>query len=120
MPRSIHRLMVSEELFELSTVAIRARSLETQRYESINSVTADAAEAVIAGEYPIADAAAHLCNFEVDGPIRIHLVVNASWAGRMREALMILAEATGRRLSVKECLCILLNLVIENTRSKSS
>lgn len=116
MPESIHRLMVSPELFDLATQAIRAHSLATRKFQSINSTIASAAELVLGRPCMDGEMAPVLHEFSLDGPIRIHLIVRHSWSGLFKSASARLAEAAAQPLTVKQSVCLLFGVFLQNYR----
>lgn len=102
MPQSIHRLMISHELFDVATQAVRAYSLETGRFESINSTIASAADRI--GNQAVGDdeLGALVTSDSLDGPVRVHLIIKDNWAADFRAARARLDAATSQNLTVKQ------------------
>lgn len=100
MPQSIHRLMISHVLFDVATQAVRAYSLETGRFESINSAIAYAADRI--GNVDIDGLGALVTSDMLDGPVRVHLIIKDSWAADFRAARTRLDAAAGQSLTVKQ------------------
>lgn len=102
MPQSIHRLMISHALFDIATQAVRAYSLETGRFESINSTIACAAERIADLDVDVAGLTAPLGGDPLDGPVRVHLIIKDNWAADFRAARARLDAAAGHSLTVKQ------------------
>lgn len=118
MPQSIHRLMVSDCLFKLATRAIQAYSLRTQRFESVNTTVETAAEQVLGLDLVEHDLSEQLAAVDLDGSIRIHLVVKDSWTTTFRAAWRKLEQATARTLTVKQCFFLTLYLFLRGREKK--
>lgn len=102
MSQSIHRLMISHALFDVATQAVRAYSLETGRFESINSAIAYAADRLARQDIDDAALAALVTGEALDGPVRVHLIIKDSWAVDFRAAHARLDAAAGHSLTVKQ------------------
>lgn len=102
MSQSIHRLMISHALFDIATQAVRTYSLETARFESINSAIACAADRLPKLDLDDAVLAALVTGDALDGPVRVHLIIKDNWAADFRAAHARLDAATGQNLSVKQ------------------
>ncbi len=107
MPQSIHRLMISHALFDVATQAVRAYSLETGRFESINSTIACAADRVARQDNEQAALGALVTSDPLDGPVRVHLIIKDNWTADFRAARARLDEATGQTLTVKQAFAAL-------------
>lgn len=110
MPQSIHRLMVSYALFDVATQAVRAYSLETGRFESINSTIACAADRLSTQPIEADQLMTLLSSDMLDGPVRIHLIIKDNWTADFRAARARLDEAAGQALSVKQVFAALAKL----------
>lgn len=107
MSISIHHLDVSAEVFRQATRAIERHSVEIGRFASINDVVRHAAERALSDVIPVDLIDAALAQ-ELDGQIRISLIVRASWRPILRAVQEQLQQRSGRRLSIKQTVAILL------------
>lgn len=102
MPQSIHRLMISHALFDIATQAVRAYSLETGRFESVNSAIACAADRLANLDIDDAALTGLVTGDALDGPVRVHLIIKDNWAPDFRAAHARFEAAAGQNLSVKQ------------------
>lgn len=94
--------MITHALFDIATQAVRAFSLETGRFESINSAIACAADRLASLDIDDGALAALVTGDALDGPVRVHLIIKDNWAADFRAAHARLDAATGQNLSVKQ------------------
>lgn len=118
MSEAIHRLMVSEELFAIAAQAVCAHSRQTRRFESLHTTVCRACELIRQTPALARSIDPLLCRQGIDGPVRVHLIIKDNWSAMFKEALAELGAAAGRTLSVKEGLCILLNLANRELTAK--
>ena len=117
MPTITHRLMVSPQLFDIATRAIRVFSLANGRFGSVNAVAEWAVHRVQEHRFILEGLIEMLDCAEVAGPIGVTLKVDQSWTKQFQEVKHNLESQLGRSLTSRHVLCVLLNFVLESLES---
>ena len=114
MPTITHRLMVSPQLFDVATRAIRAYSLANGRFGSVNAVAEWAVNRIKKRCFVLEHLIDMLDCAEVAGPIGVTLKVDQSWTEQFQNVKRGLESQLGRAVTARHVLCVLLNFALEN------
>lgn len=120
MPTITHRLMVSPELFDVATRAIRAYSLANSRFGSVNAVAEWAVHRAQKHRFILEHLIEMLDCAEVAGPIGVTLKVDESWTEQFQKVKHSLESQLSRSVTSRHVFCVLLNFVLESLETPQS
>ena len=106
-----YRLFISDALLDLSIAAIGRLSLETRRYESIQTTVRRACELVVRTGHCGAGVRDFLAAGGFDGPHRIHLTVDRRWKAGFKLACGVMDQATALDLRPIQRFAVLVRLI---------